>query len=597
MSELDNKLSENWANPESNQEILARQPESLKKIIESDPILRQNLDKITNPQEVFQKISENAQIFEQTDNPSAKRDFLIQLIKGLEYWQYASNGDSFDGFLQKHGNGAIDEAIKKRNAGEWSGKDYREFVKYQDRRDITANLSKTNEWKTLDQAAMKEAEMELKLKRVWENVDNAILALNEEGSKFIQEQSKKVIWDTQFTKALGIPSWQEWEEKYKKLILASVILWASEKPWFLEQYVNEKDKNTFRDSIKKIGELGIPYPVKSDIPSISAHIDSRFPKWESTERAKSEIERSITSENVSSIYYDGKWEKYTLIDKDGKTSKEVYMNPPKIRVAQAGFEAEEAIVPWDDTKRRVEKQNELWVIKGKTQEKIGKIWTDLTDVFQNKLPPENTEEYSKLLHKETFGENFRILQNTIFPTEKRIESTEKLIQAYREARDTPTINKDLYDRKIQELDEVKRSLQEEIKLQWVIAGIPTTSSEDFENNVKENFTTLSTDPRLYDRFPRPQELLTGILGEINRTRNTRNQIKIGEKILWQSEKRSIDEAYEKVLKYLGTDISILKSPEIGNIKPKITELLKNNNRELKRILANTEWQKSQTDKT
>lgn len=65
--------------------------------------------------------------------------------KGLGYGQMAQNGDKFDEFLQKHGNGAIDEAGMMVDSGKWTEKDYDAFVKYQDAQDVKANLLKKNE--------------------------------------------------------------------------------------------------------------------------------------------------------------------------------------------------------------------------------------------------------------------------------------------------------------------------------------------------------------------------------------------------------------------------------------------------------------------
>ncbi len=557
--------------------VLTTQQEQM---IQSDPRLRELNSSPDTASKTQGIISDNPQVFTAIDNPAVKNQLLGDM--GI-----ASNGMKFADMEKM--------SPEERKALPFPVRI--EFNKWKKEQLDQAVVSKTNEWKILDKE-------NLSKKDEWSDLDKAIIewqekekvaknevekiqsTLSDTGKTLIESEFKEAKSNTNnpvyrdlISKGISPNKWD-----FDNILRASIVLANAE---ILKKESNNQD--LFSNSLRELGKLGIPYPVKSDIPSISTHIDSRFPKWKSTERAKWEIAHSITSGNVASIYYDGKWEKYTLIDKDGKTSKEVYMNPPRIRVAQNGFEAEEAIVPSEDTKKRVDKQNELWVIKGKTQEKIGKIWADLYGVING-----DNSEYKDIVWNPILQKNFSTLADTSNPITERQESADKLIKIYREARDTPTINKDLYDRKIQELDEIKRWLQEEIKLQWVIASLPITSSEDFEHNVKENFTTLSTDPRLYNRFPRPQELITGILDEINRTRDTRNQIQLGEKVLWPSEKRSIDEAYEKVLKYIGTDSSILKSAEIGKMQPRITELLRNNNRELKKILANTEWQKSET---
>jgi hypothetical protein len=575
MSENQKNTSEIWATPESNQDILAKQSASVQKIIEKDPILAKNLDQIINPKEFFEKLAQSAHIFEQTDNLWAQKTFLEQSLKGLEYWQYTKDGREF-AKLSDEEVGKLDDADAEKYLG-WLEK------KENEQKQKTITEEQRLAWNK--EKAIKLTSILASGKEISQEVQKAKDSLSKPGqaiieSKLTQERDNP---DNPINRELAktLSPEEIKDPKYDDIRRASIMIWIVNDPKEYEKFKLQggiKDETVFLWSINKIKKLWV-VPSIVNLDNYSAHIDSRFPRGESTERAKWEIAHSIASGNVASIYYDGKWEKYTLLDKDGKTSKEVYMNPPRIRVAQNGFEAEEAIVPSEDTRKRADKENELWVIKGKTQEKIGNIAGDLTQT----LRWENTE-YKELLQNPIFSENFPVMSSPREPNINRIESTEKLIQAYREARDTPTINKDIYDRKIQELDEVKRSLQEEIKLQWVIASLPITSSEDFENNVKANFATLSTEPRLYNRFPRAQELLTGILGEINRTRDGKNQIQIGEKVLWQSEKGNIDEAYEKVLKSIGTNKNILKSADIGTLWPKINNLLANNAQELKKLL-------------
>jgi len=81
MSELSQSLSDIQNNLESNQEFLSRLPSSL----QNDPIITENIDAISNKAEFLELVSVNAEIFNQTDNLSAQKTFLIQSLKGLEY--------------------------------------------------------------------------------------------------------------------------------------------------------------------------------------------------------------------------------------------------------------------------------------------------------------------------------------------------------------------------------------------------------------------------------------------------------------------------------------------------------------------------------
>ena len=68
----------------------------------------------------------------------------------------AQNGDQFDEFLQKYGNGAIDEAGKMVDSGRWTDKDYDTFVKYRKESNNTALASLEKEIMSLKQAAIKD---------------------------------------------------------------------------------------------------------------------------------------------------------------------------------------------------------------------------------------------------------------------------------------------------------------------------------------------------------------------------------------------------------------------------------------------------------
>ena len=61
--------------------------------------------------------------------------------KRLGYGQIARNGDKFDEFLQKHGDGAIDEAGVMVDSGKWTEKDYDAFVKYRKESNSAALVS------------------------------------------------------------------------------------------------------------------------------------------------------------------------------------------------------------------------------------------------------------------------------------------------------------------------------------------------------------------------------------------------------------------------------------------------------------------------
>ena len=61
--------------------------------------------------------------------------------KGLGYGHMAQNGDKFDEFLQKHGDGAIDEAGVMVDSGKWTEKDYDAFVKYRKESNSAALVS------------------------------------------------------------------------------------------------------------------------------------------------------------------------------------------------------------------------------------------------------------------------------------------------------------------------------------------------------------------------------------------------------------------------------------------------------------------------
>ena len=95
--------------------------------------------------------------------------------------------------------------------------------------------------------------------------------------------------------------------------------------------------------MKALDTIGIPRAISLQIKDIQSHIDARFPKTSATETAKDEITRSMSTGNIANIYYDGKGEKYTLIDKDGKTSKEVYMSPPHVRIMRNGLTLEQEV--------------------------------------------------------------------------------------------------------------------------------------------------------------------------------------------------------------------------------------------------------------
>jgi hypothetical protein len=91
--------------------------------------------------------------------------------KRVGVWQYASNGESFEKFLARYGNGAIEEAEKLVDTGKWTEKDFDNFVKYRKNDMDKANVSKKKEWEELDQANVSK-------KKEWEELDQANVSLD-----------------------------------------------------------------------------------------------------------------------------------------------------------------------------------------------------------------------------------------------------------------------------------------------------------------------------------------------------------------------------------------------------------------------------------
>ena len=110
----------------------------------------------------------------------------------------------------------------------------------------------------------------------------------------------------------------------------------------LSRYIITGKAGDFRDSLDSIRKLGI-VSTRVDTANFASHIDARFPKTSATESAKDEITRSMSTGNIANIYYDGKGEKYTLMDRNGKTSKEVYMSPPHVRIMRNGLTLEQEV--------------------------------------------------------------------------------------------------------------------------------------------------------------------------------------------------------------------------------------------------------------
>ncbi|MBP6981610.1 hypothetical protein KBB25_02445 [Candidatus Gracilibacteria bacterium] len=98
----------------------------------------------------------------------------------------ASNGDSFSSFIKKYGEKALDEAIKKRDRGEWTMDDFHIFAKYQD-------TMQRNELKSIKEDTIKNQE---ELGKTVAQIIPSLLAEARAGNKIVvSERMKENIRD------------------------------------------------------------------------------------------------------------------------------------------------------------------------------------------------------------------------------------------------------------------------------------------------------------------------------------------------------------------------------------------------------------------
>ncbi len=510
---------------------LSRQSLEVKAIVERDPILRGNLDKISNLEEFFQKLEENKHIFTQLDNPEPKKKFLEQHIKGLGHWQYASNGKKFEELASL----STEEMGKLPFAMRMEVKKWR-----QEQLDQAAIARKSGE-QEIDKAAI---EMDEKLEKLKGFVQSAQESLNPEWQKFIDTQVWELRNNTQALTALGIPEDEKNNPKYDNLIRASAILGAKEDPNFMIQYVKSGDRAKFDSAIKSISELSIaPYAVSPE--KVDKHIDSRFPKSDSTERAKREIRDSIESWSVRDIIYDGKWEKYTLLARDGKTMKEVYMNPPRT-VVRDGYlsidretpkrEPSESEVRQEALRSRIKKD----ILPMSDSPLVWALSTSLIDsgkwdfsIARDSDKPEDQLRYTY----SALGKKQRALEWLIREMRKNGEESE-----------------------VKNLEFAKNQVEEQIK-----------QVESLANAYQKSLEERAREPRVIDEFDRrawrnldwlrekkfdkmgsrASEALTRIVDEVNRGRDRANQISLANNDLkspTETRKVALEEAFEKLSK-------------------------------------------------
>ncbi len=579
MSENQKNTSEIWATPESNQDILARQPVSVQKIVEKDQILSKNLDQISNPKEFFEKLAQNAHIFEKTDNLSAQKTFLEQSLKGLEYWQYTKDGRDFSKLTPEEVKGLSDDDYDKYNEWKLAEKkaklitttkaaDKEEMKVITEDQRFAENKEKAiTEDQRFAENRMIVIELTEKNKIAWEENQKIIDTLSSNWKSLINSEFQKARTDAKN------PVYQDLVSKgvdpskgeFDNILRASIILSNAD-----TLRKESGDQSKFDSSISELGKLWIPYPVASDIPGISAHIDSRFPRGEATERAKWEITRSIESGNVANLYYDGKWEKYTLMDKDGKTSKEVYMNPPRIRVRESTLSYEFPIYKNKDISERTGKKELLTGIKEANNSEAMRFLNTLTKWEDAQKKQDAIKEIDPIKLQE-LKTSLSSIMSSATPSEERRVWAENIRTILGNIRTMP---RGLFDPEGSQLTDLIAGLKKEQDLQKSINSLPPEANtpEKMEKIVRDNLSLLTL--HKFDAIgPDAQEALDRMIALQNRWRTRNNEIRLDKPI----EENSNDfNKLKKDLSKLGITQESTKSDTLGSIQRNISSMLQYN---------------------
>jgi hypothetical protein len=516
-------------------------------------------------QRILDILTKNRDILTRTDNITEQGRIWSESLQG--YWQMTQDGRDFASLSEKDVDGLPDN-------------DYDRYNKWLTAKKKEANVSSAQE---LEKLTEKEKELRPaieKIQALLSDADKTKVSSLLSDVKSGKSESPAVLelkrqWATDTDIQNG---------KYDSYISASIIIENAGK--------FEASKNPeFQKAIRDLQSLGIPTRVQPEFLAISKHIGERFEWGERTEQWVKSIRQGLSKEWYTGIYYDGNWERYTLTRFDG-AKKDIIMNkPPRESINMWGLSVEREIpqVTPDDKKRE------------QIKEKYGLHIERRTEVFKTIAPTET--------NKTDEGEKIKTLYNQALESRnslstrldaigelKRINTSrkEQWLKNLIETGDTEsaTTMQTKLETEMHGLNILERYYKEEGEIMNEARSLPEPQKDRFDEITSLNLSWM-VNTRLYNRFPRAQELLTGILDETNRHRDARNQIHMWEKIMDETDKRTIDEAYEKILKYLGTNRDILKSADIGTIKPKVNTLLWGNNRELKRILWNTEWQKSE----
>jgi hypothetical protein len=531
-----------WAIPDSNQDILAKQSEKIQKIIESDLILQKNLDQIRNPKEFFQKLEENRHIFEKADNSSVQKIFLEQSLKGLEYWQYTRDGREF-GKLSEEDVGKLDIrekiahkkwsienekrktiAIKKEADKEWEKAITEEQrLSWNKEKAITIAQEADKEWEKAINGKYFIDQIEKKLPELSDLVKRSKDSLSSSGQSEIESQLQKAKSDpTNPVNDTLIKAWVQPEDlasdKYDDMRRASIMVGIVNDPKEFAKFQQQgwiKNESEFIWSINKIKGLWL-VPTKVFPSNYGDHIDSRFPKWESRERAKWEIKKSIESGSIASIYYDGKWEKYTLIDRDGKVSKEVYMNPPRTQVMRNGLSIARETVPVVKTPEQKEQKNIEASIKNETtwlkdNPYIWALWwSEYNELF--------TQSEKSKDPKDQLSYSYKWLQ-------KKSEAINKLIKQYEsswEIAESNAMKNALIhvQSTIRKIEELAKKYEQSIKK---ISTGANTPIDNFDTTARSNLEWL-IDTRFDRMWPRANDALGQIIESLNRWRDPQNMI-------------------------------------------------------------------------
>ncbi len=556
--------------------------EEQKKQIERDPrltTLTQNPENLKALQTMF---NENTQVFSALDNPVAQTKLKEHSLKWQGYWRMASNGEDFEklALLSSEEMGKLDAKIQEElekymdNKLNKTQEKVVSIQKESKRLDETM-ASQQEEWKRLDETVVsidrwndekketvawrdilkdlkKETvisdtdlntwkkekhreivEIDSKLESLSHSTSQAFESLLGSGKSHIESElliarddANNPVNDT--LRKNGVLDKDIRSEKYDDLRRASIIVSQES---YLRKNGYIRDEESFNSAISEIKKLGIVPPIV-DTKNFAQHIDSRFPKTEATERAKQEIRTSIASGNIGTLYYDGKWEKYTLIDRDGKTSKEVYMDPPETRVIWNQFsirrETPKRELSENEKQKRAFEKNIMASIKDmKNNPFIGALaHVNFVDTFDQ---AEKSTDPSKQLQC-----TYAWLKQKEASIIERIQTSEQS----GEIAEVSALRSGLeqVQGQVRKIEELAIAYQKIIVKWW--ESQESVSPDQFDTIARSNLSWLGEN--YFDRMgPGAQDTLDRIIGAINTNRKKADQIDLADHILTAEEKTNL----------------------------------------------------------